>query len=240
MTFIRKASFRRQFNEDPSLSENIRYFFPDGCKGIDILIDNSSRLRSIVVPISEVIARLPVTMKPAIGSDIVYTTQPNTYVPPGPPHIYAPNQIHIPIKPPVDEYLPPTRTTTQVTPTNTYLPPSNTYLPPSDPENVYLPPEDPSNEYLPPTVKPLTLPQISTEDLLPPNLPSGNCCCDESSSSGKFIIPVPLKYQDSKLVAKIILPLNGMNKESVLKLTNAFTDEIDGSELIRNILQNLL
>lgn len=218
----RKASFRRQFNEDPSLSENIRYFFPDGCKGIDILIDNSSRLRSIAMPISEVIARLPVTMKPTIGSDIVYTTQPNTYIPPGPPHIYSPNQIHIPVKPPVD-YLPPTQATTQAAPTNTYLPPS-----------------DPENEYLPPAVKPSRPPQISTEDLLPPSLPSGNCCCDESSSSGRFVIPVPLKYQDSKLVAKIVLPLNGMDKESILKLSTAFTDEIDGKELIRIILQNFL
>lgn len=167
----RKASFFNEFNEDPSQSGNIQYFFPTGCKRTDILIDNSSRLRSIAHP--DVVPRLPVTLKTTPADAYTYSTPPNTYIPPGPPHIYAPNQIpgsnrpNTPTKEPTNVYLPAQE------PSNVYLPapePSNVYLPAkepaitSKPPNVYLPPDVPPNAYLPP--------KDPTDTYLPPKEPT--------------------------------------------------------------------
>ncbi|CRL01932.1 CLUMA_CG015247, isoform A [Clunio marinus] len=164
----RKASF-----VDELVSENVQYVFPEGCKGIDVLIDNSSRLRNIDEPeddLNDVQPKLPVTLKTTY-KPYVYSTPPNTYIPPGPLHIYTPNQIngtpnkpptvYLPPKGPNDLYLPPP---TVPKPANTYLPPATTtkakptitYLPPTTPKppNTYLPPKDPSNIYLPPNTTP--------------------------------------------------------------------------------------
>lgn len=212
----------------------------------------------------EVVAKLPVTMKTTRAGSYIYSTPPNTYIPPGPPHIYAPNQIAVqPVKPPVI-YLPPTTTTT-TTPANVYLPP-NAYLPPSKPSVkppivAYLPPTKPTVKppvvaYLPPTkpsVKPPVVylppvtnrPSISLE-IVPPALPScssSTSCCEEATA-GKFVIPIPLKSGSSngccRQVAKLILPINGFDDDSIRKLKESVSDEIDATQLIRKILANLL
>lgn len=249
----RKASFVRNFNEPEDVSENIRYFFPDGCKGIDILIDNSSRLRSMASGVSSnsvVIPRLPVTLKTTIADAYVYSTPPNTYIPPGPPHIYAPNQIVVPVaQNPSNVYLPAAEPTeapanSYLPPSNTYLPPDNSYLPPKDPVITYLPPSEPSNEYLPPSSQVTSPRPTLSPDILPPlSSGCGDFCCDVKSA-GKFIIPIPLKgnVKDgcTKQVAKLILPMKGFDEDSIKKLADAINEEIDGEALVRSILQNLL
>lgn len=248
----RKASFRRGFEEDSSVSGNIRYFFPEGCRGVDVLIDNSSRLRAIAMPPPEVIPKLPVTMKTTPADAYIYSTPPNTYIPPGPPHIYAPNQIPVqtakpPViylpptaKPPV-AYLPPT-----AKPSVAYLPPvttttkkpSNLYLPP----NTYLPPVDASNVNKPSFTSPR--PTISHE-ILPPAIPQScsTSCCEETYC-GKFVIPIPLKHHDTSSscpqVAKLILPVNGFDADSIQKLSKSIQEEIDVTQLIKKILSNML
>lgn len=180
------------------------------------------------MPIPEIIAKLPVTMKTTKSGSYIYSTPPNTYIPPGPPHIYAPNQIAQPAKPSVI-YLP-AATTRATTLANFYLPP-NTYIPPLKP-SVYLPPVT-------------NRPTISQE-IVPPALPtctSSTSCCEEASA-GKFVIPIPLKSGSSKSCclqfAKLILPINGFDDDSIRKLTSSVSEEIDAKQLIRKILANLL
>lgn len=186
------------------------------------MIDNSSRLRALKIPVLDQIARLPVTLKPTSTDSYVHSTPPNNYIPPGPLNIYRPEQIIVPpatISTPPQVYLPAKQ------PSNAYLPPShqkpsNTFLPPKEtatkkpvqkppsiayipqqitqkpPIAAYLPPENISNIYLPP--KPSTDHQnnanVGENALLPP-YHTNDCCCDddENSSSAKLIVPVPLK-----------------------------------------------
>lgn len=181
-----KAQFGfRPFDDDDDAPRNVRYFFPKGCKGVDVQIDNSSRLRSL--KIFDKSAKLPVTFKPVKPDSYIYNTPPPNY--PGPANIYAPNMIHVPTaRPPLmivhrpqtpqSTYLPPEKPTNTYLPPetpdstylspekpdNTYLPPDNTYLPPVEPESTYLPPEEPENTYLPP--------ENPTNTYLPPDKPN--------------------------------------------------------------------
>lgn len=200
-------------DDDDEEGGQIRYFFPKGCKGIDVLIDNSSRLRALNIPVLDQIARLPVTPKTTTSSDsYVYSTPPSNYIPPGPFNIYRPDQIIVP-------------------PATISRPPQN-YLPAKEPFNAYIPPpHKPSNVFLPPIETETKLPQVQKTSIAyipqqitrkPPiaaYLPSANisnvyippkpsndhqntagvggndCCCDddEDSSSAKLIVPIPLK-----------------------------------------------
>lgn len=232
------------------MSENIRYFFPQGCKGIDVLIDNSSRLRSMASS-PYIHIRLPVTLKPstATSNDQLPGMHDEGYNFPGPPHIYAPNQIQMSGSKPPNLYLPPTHPTT--IPPMTYLPP----VKPQDPTNVYLPPvdkpssvqpEDPANVYLPPVDKPSPpSPTIDIDILPPPEVQEESCsssmmCCEEASP-GKLIIPIPLKSSSCcARVAKLILPVSGFDEDSIRKLTLSVSQEIDATQLLASILSNLV
>jgi hypothetical protein len=147
--------YRDGMNLDDENETQTQYVFPKGCKGIDVMIDNSSRLRALNAPVDH-IARLPVTLKTTTQGSYVHSTPPSSYIPPGPSHIYSPDQIHAQqISKPSNAYIPP------VKPSNAYLPPakpSNAYLPPkettSKPSNTYIPPKDttkrPANTHIPP------------------------------------------------------------------------------------------
>ena len=202
------------------MSENIRYFFPTGCKGIDVLIDNSSRLRTQADPYIHI--RLPVTMKPVIELADEVESPSNGYILPGPMNIYAPNQLQTAATKPPTHYLPPTTSTTV-------------------PPNIYLPPEEPTNP--PSTYLPPVQPEVATE-IIPPEAPEDSCesskCCDESLT-GQFMIPIALKSSGCcQLYAKLILPITGFDEDSIRKLTSAFTSKIDGNELFTSILTNLV
>lgn len=249
----RKASFVGDFNEDPSISENIRYFFPSGCKGIDVLIDNSSRLRSLASD-PYVHIRLPVTLKPVLEADEVENNMapPGGYVLPGPQHIYAPNQLQTAATKPPVVYLPPTSTTSpSTTPPNIYLPPAK----PEDPPNVYLPPVTSSLSPAPeaetdPTVTeaevytnpPAT---IITEIIPPPEASEAPPACDsdtccEETGPGQFVIPIPLKNTGCcKKYAKLILPVKGIDEAVIQKLASSIT-AIDGTKLLADIFSSLV
>lgn len=181
------------------------------------------------MPMPQLHPRLPVTMRTTLR-DVPYTSTPaNTYIPPGPPHIYAPNQIPTFVKPP-SEYLPPTKSTTPAT--NLYLPPAdNTYLPPNEASNIYLPPvsnnSTPSSEILPPE--------------LPEECESSYSCCDDPRAA-RLVIPIPMKSASGRCgrVAQLILPLKGLDNDSIRRLTDSLPDEIDTTQIIRNVLQNFL
>lgn len=206
------------FDEDQSVSENIRYFFPVGCKGIDVLIDNSSRLRTFVDPYAHI--RLPVTLKPPVVLGEEINIPLNGYILPGPQHIYAPNQLQTAATNPPYVYLPPT-----TVPPHIYLPPV-----PESPPNIYLPPSSPA--------------PVITNEIVPPEIPEANCgsqkCCEEAGV-GKFVIPIPLKSSGCcQQYAKLILPIKNFDEDSIKKLTSSAVTEIDGSKLFNDILNNLV
>lgn len=114
--------------------------------------------------------------------------------------------------------------------------PSNHYLPPNEPSTG-----PPSNMYLPPQTGII-------QEIVPPKEEVKECpdtlsCCDDSNS-GKFIIPIPLKKQNANEcctgVAKLILPVYNFDVDSIRKLKETIPAEIDATELIKNILQNLV
>ncbi|CAG9805700.1 unnamed protein product [Chironomus riparius] len=208
-----KAQFGfRPFDDDDDAPRNVRYFFPKGCKGIDVQIDNSSRLRSL--KIFDKSAKLPVTFKPVKPDTYFYNTPPPNY--PGPSNIYAPNMIHVPTaRPPLMiAHRPQTPQSTYLAPekpTNTYLPPDsssvapekpditylppeqpdNTYLPPAEPENSYLPPEEPENTYLPPEEPENTYlpPEKPTNTYLTPDKPN-NTYLPPQNPTNTYLPPV--------------------------------------------------
>lgn len=155
------------------------------------------------------------------------------YVLPGPPHIYAPNQIHVPASKPPTVYLPPTEATTETT-TVEITEPSNVYLPPvvpEDPSTVYLPPIEIESSSTPPTI---------TNEIVPPEIPEETCassmCCEEASL-GQFVIPIPLKSPSCcARVAKLILPINGFDADSIRKLTQSVSKELDATQLLINLI----
>lgn len=274
----REASFFNDFQENKALSSNIRYFFPVGCKGIDTLIDNSSRLRTMGIPVPDarpyfptpkpdVKPRLPVTLKPSTSNGYVYNTPPNSYIPPGPSHIYAPELVPVTTKKPPSVYLPPKETTTPAKPTNIYLPPvtpTSLYLPPvttkrtttykptpphSTPTSLYLPPVTTkrTTTYRPPPPHPTKPRPVISQEISPPAVPqhceSSTSCCEEASA-GSFVIPIPLANGNGsgccKLVAKLILPINGFDDDSIKKLRSSVSQEIDATQIIKKVLRNLL
>lgn len=190
---------------------------------------------------------------------------PHIYAPNQIPTVAKPPNVYLPAtttpKPTKPTYLPPANPTTPTTPRppvkpdNAYLPaekPSNAYLPAEKPTNVYLPAPGPaqnsSSIFLPPVKpSPASPPSINLE-ILPPAIPTDTCgsslsCCEEATE-GKIVIPIPLKSYGSSgccgRVAKLILPVSGLDKESIRKLSTSLPEEIDASLLIKNILQNLL
>lgn len=66
---FRKASFFRQFSEDESISQNIRFFFPDGCQAKEDL----QPAQSVQVP---VFVLPPTTQKATTTTTTVRTTTP--------------------------------------------------------------------------------------------------------------------------------------------------------------------
>lgn len=101
----------------------IRYAFPKGCKGIDVEIDNSSRLRSLSAAKNfEISPKLPVNLPNRTDYGDKYTYYKPSDLYPGPSHIYAQSNIDSNI------YLPP---------------PQNTYIPPENPHAISV--EIPSN-----------------------------------------------------------------------------------------------
>jgi hypothetical protein len=177
----------------------------------------------------------------------------NTYLPPFKPTTTTPipPNIYLPPDEPQNIYLPPVetskrppittstrRTTTTTTTRKTTTKPPTIYLPPDQPQNIYLPPFNQSTTTRKPSI---------ITDIVPPKIPEESCgdslsCC--GSEAGRFVIPIPMKSKNANgcclQTAKLILPVKGFDMASIEKLKSSIKEEIDATELIRNILENLL
>lgn len=93
----RQASFVQTFNEDEVRSENIRYFFPDGCSSASVIYDSLVEIPPILkkdevieVPVEETTTVLPeetTTEQPVTDAPIEAAKAPIT--------IFAPTIYHI-------------------------------------------------------------------------------------------------------------------------------------------------
>jgi hypothetical protein len=154
-------------------------------------------------------------------------------------------------------YLPPISVVENTTPPeNTYLPPQSTYLPPESNTNkpiitttaepattttTFLSPSTPQNFYIG-NLTELVPPKEEKEEV---TCPTQKECCDESSSSGKLVIPIALKNRNStdccQRTAKLVVPLQNFDSAAIDKLKEIFeNEEIDAEKIIRKLLENLL
>lgn len=194
-----------------------------------------------------------------------YYKPSNSY--PGPSHIYVPpnmanhgSSINKPSNKPTNTYIPPFNSTPRPiqNPLVTYLPPIQTQRPtnkPNVPNNTYLPPNNPSQSIISTSPRPQgilngnnQITQNILTELVPPKeevvCPIQSECCDDSS--GKLVIPIPLKNRNSNddcciRTAKLVVPLSYFDTKAVEKLKEAFTkEEFDADNLIRTILESSL
>lgn len=201
-----------------------------------------------------------------------YYNPSNSY--PGPSHIYAQSQqSSSSYVRPSNSYARPTQPSNSYArpstnkPVNSYIPPNppSTYLPPYQTQSTTKKPDLPNNTYLPPNPSQSinTIPSASQSSyninnnqniatgLVPPKEEQEEAtavcqtqseCCDESS--GKLVIPIPLKNRNSNdccsRTAKLVIPLTHFDSKAAERLKEAFTkEEFDVDNLIRSILGNL-
>lgn len=209
----------------------------------------------------EVSPRLPVHY-PNRSDDNKYNHYKPSNSYPGPSHIYIPPNMssqqspnsHVNPLPSPSSYGRPSHKPSYNRPPVTYLPPvKSTTKRPSTLNNTYLPPSNnPSKSTT--TSRPITSQgnNLITE-LVPPKeeeeeggdvvCAMQSQCCDESS--GKLVIPIPLKNRNSNdccvKTAKLVVPLTHFDKKAVENLKEAFAKgEFDADNFIREILENTL
>jgi hypothetical protein len=151
---VREASFIGNFDEDQKKSENIRYFFPEGCKGGNLIPEEKNPMANIVkVSIQTTPPNVKKTPAPPTQPAKIYTPKPTPPVsipPPPPPQSKPTPPPQNNIQTPPNIYIPPAAT---------YLPPASTYLPPhTTPSSVSVSGKFITKIIVPPVVKPTSPP----------------------------------------------------------------------------------
>jgi hypothetical protein len=214
----RKASFVGDFSEDEQRSKNIRYFFPDGCRGIEIPFDTLTN-----VPPTR-------TFEPPKETKFISSTP-------------RPDPITTKITTAATATPKPIFNQSKIVPNN--LPNRNSI------ETVTKLPAKIVQEAATTTAKPTTTkftPQPSQQVPVIVSPPEGRTCqkqqqcCSDDDSVAKLVLPVALKNTQSgacQSFAKLIIPIEGLSQESLKSLTNGFSNGIDTSDLIKNVLKLL-
>lgn len=242
---FRKASFVGDFNEDQQRSENIRYFFPDGCKGSDIVIPPGVNIPMTLPPPKVFVnsgepvspPKVPVVPQiPKLQTDLV----PPTFVPP---------PVVVPVVPVAQPKPPVTPKPVVTTPI-----PSPPITPPKKVETPATPQPTPPSTRSPQVTPTLPSMQLITKIPAPPRPVDNsfiskvvpppkdacrNTCCSDDDTAAKLVIPIPLKNVGKsgscEKIAKLIIPVDGLNPDSLRSLTKGS----DTSELIKTVLQSL-
>lgn len=250
----REASFIRNFDEKQGSSENLRYFFPEGCRGFD------SEISADKNPMTPFIQTSSTVFTP--------TSSPPRFVPPPtptqspPPRVTEPPRVRpspspptpsVPLIPNTPLPTPPPSTpgTPKITPPEKYLPPAQKYLPPvtktpiQQPSNGRYVTRAPIKSFPPTVLKPVApkpiIPQAPKSQ--PPLLnristngeKNSGCvgCCVDEDSLPKIVIPIKLKNGRSESCpsyAKLIVPADSVSVNSL---------KSNPTELARMVLQSL-
>ncbi|KAL7037677.1 hypothetical protein ACKWTF_009324 [Chironomus riparius] len=149
---VREATFIGNFNEDKEKSENIRYFFPEGCRGDDHNIIIPAEKNPMPPPVIRKVTTpeppKPTTTKPPV------TPKPTTQPPPSPTPPRRTIEQSVPVINVVRIDPEPT-TQKQTPPPEKYLPPPNTYLPP-----IVTPAPALKGNYITKELPPITQPKV--------------------------------------------------------------------------------
>lgn len=251
----REASFIRNFDEEQDRSGNLRYFFPEGCRGFDSEISaeknpmtpfiKTSTTGAFPATIPPFKVPEPPKLKPTPSPQRIPDPTPSTRrnPPPTPSTPFVPNT---PLPPP-----PPTPATPKVTPPEKYLPPPQKYLPPAaksplqQPTNGRYITKAPAKSFPATILKPIAPKPISPQVPKSPspllnristngekNSGCAGCCVDEDSLP-KIVIPIKLKNGRSESCpsyAKLIVPADSVSVNSL---------KSNPTELARMVLQSL-
>lgn len=251
---FREASFIRNFDEAEDRSGNLRYFFPEGCRGFDSEISPDKN------PMTSVIFG----GTPSNGPFNVDKTRTDISNIPNKP----PNKPLVPNRPPISppKNPPPLRTSNPPPLGQKYLPPSAKYLPPSQQQTPVVgkyvtkapaktfPPPSPaikpnlkpiSNQPLIPKISPPAQNKITTTSksnceigncesqtiTVKMSIPGGGCVDDDSLP--KIVIPIKLKNgrpDSCPSYAKLIVPADSVSVNSL---------KSNPTELAKMVLQSL-
>lgn len=239
--YFREASFIRNFDEKPGDSANLRYFFPEGCRGFDseISADKNPMTNFIKqTTAAEIFPPKPVPQRPPQPPPP--TPSPSPPRTPGPP-IRPPNPPPPTPSPPSIPNTPPPPPPPatpgpipKITPPEKYLPPAQKYLPPSakspiqQPSNGRYVTRAPAKSFPPTVLKPVApkpiIPQAPKSQ--PPllnristNGEKSNCEIGNCESQTITIMSVPDSEcvgccVDEDSLPKIVIPIKLKNGRS--------------------------
>ncbi|CAO1408204.1 unnamed protein product [Diamesa serratosioi] len=239
----RKASFIGDFKEDEDKSGNIRYFFPDGCRGIESAFPEDSKN-------TELTPKLPVS-RPA------FVTLPTQRIPPVTPFSTTPRTPAVtPEVPRTRELLPPLEPITERITISTLS--TKKTSPPTEQQTPYtqkqtqptlkptLPTQKQTPEPQPTTPRSMKLqpPFPDTTNIVNKKVPNTDTCsnknsCCEDESMAKLIIPIPMKNVQQSTgsstcgtFAKLIIPLPLAGSQTLSGLTSNL-NELNTADLIK-------
>lgn len=250
--YFRKASFIGDFKEDADKSGNIRYFFPDGCRGIESAFPEDSKT-------TESTPKLPVSRPASV-------TVPSQRIPSvTPTPITTRSPVVTPEAPRIRGLLPPfepitersTLSTPRPTPPTQRPSPSTEQQTPTTPTPIATLPttqqatlkQTPEPELTTPRTTKLQPPFPDTSNIVNKKVPSTsdtcsnkNTCCEDESMA-KLIIPIPLKNVQRTAgscgtFAKLIIPLPLADSPTLSRLTSNL-DELNTGDLIKSVLKLL-
>lgn len=254
----REASFVRNFEEDTDRSGNLRYFFPEGCRGFDSLISPQQN------PMTDKV-KIPFRQPTNSGGISTNTNGPSPSkspprLPLTPTNLRPPKTPSVVPQPPQTPQIPKVPAQKPPKVPEKYLPPSQNVIPAADP----LPSISTRGKYVtkaipkfpPATQPPRSFPPVTSKP--PPAINSkcdlGNCesqaititmsvpdggacvgCCPDEETMPKIVIPIKLKHGSGKSgscpsYAKLILPADNVNVNSL---------KTNPTELARMVLQSI-
>lgn len=237
----RKASFVGNFNEDQQRSQNIRYFFPDGCKGSDVNVMSPDF--PLPNPPIVVAKKTPGGISPP---DQGKSTAGSIQVPVlsvQPPFERPEKSQSKVFAPPQAKVLPPKTATPKATTSKAPVTKAPTPKPVTKPaanKNPIL-----SSKAIPNKSNPLRI-AVPLDMLLNNKLPKSkddSCpktCCTDDESVAKLVLPISMKSLGKssgtcESFAKLVIPVEGLNPDSLKSLTKGG----DTADLIKTILQSL-
>jgi len=241
----RKASFVGDFNEEQARSENIRYFFPDGCKGIDAHIP-PFEVKMPTAPVRKPSPPIPIRQpEPPVSNPKLIPPPPSTNlnpplntiteilktkIEPAKPAKSLLTSVKAPITPEQSQTV--TSTVTNTTPSKPVI----TSVPKSPIDSV------PSQNVLTKVPAPKQPKQQAPAD----SCPKSSCCSDDESIA-KLVLPIPMKNSQGRSgngscgsFAKLIVPINGLSEADLRSLTASATSGTDTAELLKNVLKGLV
>ncbi|XP_070491503.1 uncharacterized protein [Chironomus tepperi] len=238
---VREATFIGNFNEDKDKSENIRYFFPEGCRGDDSNIIIPAEKNPMPPPVIRVVEPSPRPTPTPAPTTPKTTPKPPTQPPPTPRRTIEqsvpPKLIPTTRQPKAD--IPAPKAAPKVEP----KPAPKAEPKPSPPKPAPKVEPKPAPPKAAPKVEPKPTPALFKKPIVVapiPEEPKNSCevktCCNDDESVPKLVIPINLgvaKDGSCPRFAKLVVPADSVGMESLKTLLS------NPSELAKTIIKSL-